>query len=59
MTLDMLLRSILHKRKFLVNMNDALGYDAGAERSITMLHAHKVDCEIGEKGKCEWSTVCA
>ena len=59
MSLDKLLCSILRERKFLVNMNDARGYDAGAERSITMLHAHKVDSDIGEKGKCEWSTVSA
>lgn len=59
MSLEKLLCSILHERKFLVDLNDALGYDAGSERSMAMLHTHKVDSDIGEKGKWEWLTVSA
>jgi hypothetical protein len=41
-------RSILRDRCDCVN--DTLGYDASAERSITLLHVSKLDLDCGEKG---------
>ena len=41
-------RSILRDRY--VCVNDTQGYDAGAERSITLLHVSKLDFDCGEKG---------